>query len=68
METFDRKAFAHHLISDMRMTMPWLLENCNEGERARMIDRLPLGTRVLFRFIWHPRFRSLSHGLQRDSE
>jgi len=48
------------------MTMPWLLENCNEAERARMIGRLPFGTRMLFKLVWHPRFRRLSHGLQRD--
>jgi hemerythrin-like domain-containing protein len=65
-ETFNRKAFAQHPVTDMRITMPWLLENCSDAERGRMIDRLPFGTRMLYKLIWHPRFRSLSHGLHRD--
>jgi hemerythrin-like domain-containing protein len=65
-ETFNRKAFAHHPISDMRMTMPWLLENCSDAERERLIDRLPFATRLVYKLIWHPRFRSISHGLERE--
>lgn len=56
LETFNRKAFRAIPVQDVRTTVPWLLDACNEDERRRAVDRMPLGMRLVYRLFWGPSF------------
>jgi hemerythrin-like domain-containing protein len=65
-ETFNRKAMNGVPVSDLRTVLPWLLDSCDAAERERLIGRLTLGNRILYKLIWGPRYRKLTGVLGRS--